>query len=371
MSKIKLILIILITILLAAVVMWRSQSSKPKEEQIQNSTTATETKTGKTPSNKTGVFETNLEIPWALVFLPNGDLLVTERPARVRLIDKNGTLQKEPILELDDVKATGESGVHGITISPNFESNKFVYVYYTYDDQRTLNRVVRYKLESNKLIERQMVVDAIPGSHFHNGGRIKFGPDKFLYITTGDSLDPSLAQDTKSLAGKILRVTEDGKPAPGNPFGNEVYSYGHRNPQGIAWDTSGRLWETEHGPSTNDEINQIEIGKNYGWPEIQGNQQRNGMVTGKINSGSNTWAPAGAAFFQDHLFFAGLRGTALFKLNSNTLKLETLFKGEYGRIRDVVLGPDNLLYITTSNRDGRGQPKANDDKIIRLDPRNL
>ncbi|KKR58957.1 MAG: Quinoprotein glucose dehydrogenase [Candidatus Curtissbacteria bacterium GW2011_GWC2_41_21] len=193
-----------------------------------------------------------------------------------------------------------------------------------------------------------------------------------MYITTGDAQEPSQAQDINSLAGKILRVTDEGKTASGNPFDNLVYSYGHRNPQGLAWDKDGRLWATEHGrsgiQSGLDEINLVEPGKNYGWPTIQGDEKRQGMETPQLNSGSDTWAPAGAVFVGDSLFFSGLRGQALYEavIAGDDISFKEHFKGEFGRIRNVVLGSDGYLYITTSNRDGRGTVKTGDDKIIKI-----
>lgn len=310
----------------------------------------------------------NLEVPWALVFLPNRSILFTERPGRVRFIDSKGNLNPIPIVTIDDILQIGEGGLMGITIHPDFSENHFVYLYYTYanNNSQTLNRVARFKFENNSLLDKTIIVDAIPGALFHNGGRIKFGPDGFLYITTGDSQNPSLSQDKNSLAGKILRVTENG---------NQVYSYGHRNPQGIAWDDKGNLWATEHGQSATDELNLIEMGKNYGWPTIRGEQTQAGMVSPKLQSGKATWAPAGLAYVKElnALFFAGLRGQTLYevKLNQTPLNIKEHFKGEFGRIREVVLGPDNLLYITTSNRDGRGIPQNLDDKIIRVNPNKL
>ena len=194
-----------------------------------------------------------------------------------------------------------------------------------------------------------------------------------MYITTGDAQNPSLSQNKNSLAGKLLRVTDEGKPAPNNPFNNLVYSYGHRNPQGITWDEDRRLWEVEHGQSATDEINLIEIGKNYGWPGIRGDQKKQGMENPILHSGSDTWAPSGAGYLDGSIFFAGLRGQTLYEgtINGKGVTLTGHLKGELGRIRDVVVGPDNMLYITTSNRDGRGIPDAEDDKIIRVNPNKL
>src|SRR3989344_3553522 len=316
------------------------------------------------------VIAQNLEIPWGLVFLPNKSILFTERTGRVRMIDKNGKLSPTPVVTISAVKHIGEGGLLGITLHPYFAENGYVYLYYTYSStgDNTLNKVVRFKFENGKLVNEQVIVNNIPGAANHNGGRIKFGSDNFLYITTGDAGNPSRAQDRNSLAGKILRVTDEGSAAPGNPFGNLVYSYGHRNPQGLAWDSQGRLWATEHGPSTKDELNLIEMGKNYGWPTIQGDEKRDGLETPVINSGSSTWAPAGTAFLEEKIFFGGLRGEALFQYDISTGTLKEQFKEQFGRIRDVVLGPDNFLYITTSNRDGRGRVQEGDDKIIKIDP---
>jgi len=318
----------------------------------------------------------NLEVPWALAFLPDKSILFTERAGRVRLIDNNGNLNLSPVAQIEDVKQIGEGGLHGIALHPDFPKNRFVYVYYTYGQNiiGTQNRVVRFRYDQRTFKEKTTIVDSIPGALFHDGGRIKFGPDKMLYITTGDAQNPSLAQDINSMAGKILRVTDSGKPSLGNPFNNFVYSYGHRNPQGITWSTSGNLYETEHGQSAVDELNLIEIGKNYGWPTIQGDEKKLGLETPQLNSGSDTWAPAGAAFINDSIFFGGLRGQALYEAvikNGQVSELKTHFKNELGRIREVIVGADNMLYITTSNRDGRGIPDANDDKIIRVNPAKL
>lgn len=328
----------------------------------------------------------DLDTPWALAFLPDKSILFTERKGTVQFIDPNGNLQQQPIATISEVREISEGGLLGIAIDPEFEDNNFVYMYYTYgsNNQNTSNRVVRYRFVNNTLTDRTILVDAIPGAPNHDGGRIKFGPDGYLYITTGDSQEPSLAQNRSSLAGKILRVTRDGKAAPGNPFDTLIYSYGHRNPQGLAWDKNEQLWATEHGrsgiQSGLDELNLIESGKNYGWPEIEGNETRSGMVTPVLNSGaSDTWAPSGTAFYPDRgedgsIFFAGLRGQGLYEAVLNGTKVSELkkhFNGELGRIREVVMGPDDFLYITTSNHDGRGNPRANDDKILRINPEKL
>lgn len=329
-----------------------------------------------TTTRDISVVATNLDTPWELVFLPAGDTLVTERSGAVRYISPNGELAQDPIATIDSAREIGEGGLLGMALHPSFSENGFVYLYYTYSGREngTMNRVVRMTYKSNGLTNEEIIIDAIPGAKNHNGGRIAFGPDGYLYVTTGDAENPSLAQNTDSLAGKILRVTDTGEPAVGNPFNNRIYSYGHRNPQGLAWDMRGRLWSTEHGrsgiQSGFDEINLIQPGGNYGWPEIQGDGEREGMIAPvKHSTATTTWAPAGAAVFEDSLYFTGLRGSSLYEMSireSNFGNLNELFHNEFGRLRVAVLGPDNYLYIATSNRDGRGDPSEGDDKIIKI-----
>ncbi|MDQ5900955.1 MAG: hypothetical protein QG600_533, partial [Patescibacteria group bacterium] len=218
----------------------------------------------------------------------------------------------------------------------------------------------------------------IPGASNHNGGRIKFGPDGYLYIGTGDAQEPSSAQSKTTLAGKILRVTDRGLRVAENPFNNQVYSYGHRNVQGLAWSSDGSLWATEHGRSGVrsglDELNLIEMGLNYGWPEIEGDEKLAGMMTAIFDSGSTTWAPSGAAFVENSLFFAGLRGSTLYEAvieDGKVIEVKEHLSGELGRIREVVADESGLLYITTSNTDGRGIPDNTDDKVIKINPQKL
>jgi len=351
-------------------------SSKPTAQTPPLSQTKT-----KNDNPQTTVIASNLDTPWAIAFLPDKSMLVTERPGRVRFIDANGTLDSSPAGTISKVKEIGEGGLLGISIHPDFEKNHYVYLYYTYsgNGSNTLNRVARMTYTDKKLSDEKIIVDQIPGSSNHNGGRIKFGPDKYLYITTGDAENPSQAQDKNTLGGKILRVTDAGDAAPGNPFGNLTYSYGHRNPQGLAWDSTGTLWETEHGPSggqfgvAHDEVNKVELGKNYGWPVIIGDAKKAGMETPFLHSGTSTWAPAGTTIADNTLFFGGLRGQALYYLDLSPTQgqIQSTFDGELGRIREVILGPDDMLYITTSNNDGRGNPNDDDDKVIRVNPQKL
>lgn len=329
---------------------------------------------------KPNIVASDLETPWAIAFLPDNNMLVTERKGTITHIDQNlGAITV--VAKLPSVKEIGEGGLLGIAVHPNFSQNNFVYFYYTYSatpNDNILNRVVRMIYVNQKLSNEEVILEKIPGASNHNGGRIKFGPDGFLYIGTGDAQEPSQAQKTNTMAGKILRITDEGKIPAGNKFNNPILSYGHRNVQGLAWDKNGNLWATEHGRSGVlsglDEINFIENGENYGWPEISGDETRNGIQAPKKNSGSDTWAPSGAAFVGDSLFFSGLYGQALYEAvieNNQVIELKEHFKGEFGRIREVILGPDNMLYITTSNKDGRGVPGDMDDKVIRVNPKAL
>lgn len=324
----------------------------------------------------TAVVAENLDTPWGIAFLPNGDMLVTERPGSVKLVSGDNVIT---VATIPNVREISEGGLLGIALHPQFDTNKYVYLYYTYGSSRgnTQNRVVRMKFENNQLANEEIILDNIPGAPNHNGGRIKFGPDNNLYITTGDAQEPSRSQDRNNLAGKILRVTDTGQAAAGNPFGNRTYSYGHRNPQGIAWDSNGVLWESEHGPSggwpncCQDEINKIESGKNYGWPDSVGDKVHSGTVGPIAQSAGDAWAPGGSAIIGDTLYFSGLRGAALYTYPIGGGNVTEQFKDEFGRIREVIVGPDGMLYMTTSNNDGRGSPASNDDRIIRINPKKL
>jgi len=324
----------------------------------------------------------NLEIPWSLAFAPDGRLFVTERPGRVRIIDLAGR-SSQLALTLDDVFAEGEAGLLGLALDPSFVSNRLLYLYYT---ARTaagaVNRVVRYRESGNSLGEPVVLLDNIPANTIHDGGRLRFGPDGLLYITTGDASNGTLAQDVASLAGKILRVNPDGTTPRTNPFSSPVYSYGHRNPQGIDWhSTNGDLWEAEHGNIGNDEINVIDAGVNYGWPRIEGNQTMPAMRS-PVTFYNPAIAPSGVSFyrgqrfpqFANNLFVATLRGTHLLRVRLDPAAprriagQERLLDGQFGRIRDVVSPADGYLYFCTNNRDGRGNPGAGDDRIARLVP---
>lgn len=328
----------------------------------------------------------NLQIPWEMVFSPDGRIFFTERVGNLRVIE-NGQLNSEPIASFS--VGGGEGGLLGLALDPNFKENHYLYLYQTYSEFfSTFNKVVRYKESDNKLSEEKILVDRIPGASYHDGGRIKFGPDGKIYITTGDAGNYNLAQDLNSNAGKILRINSDGSIPQDNPFENSlVFSYGHRNPQGIDWDPiTGKMLESEHGPSgekgaAHDEINIIKKGENYGWPEIVGNETKQGMIIPILQSGDDTWAPSGISFYKSDkiptwngkLFVATLRGSHLkiLDVDSNQNKVisqKNIFVNEFGRLRDVVSGPDGYLYILTSNNDGRGSQTGTDDRILRILP---
>lgn len=328
------------------------------------------------------VVASNLMVPWSMAFAPDGRLFVTERPGRVRILNL-GAGTTELALTLDDVFAQSEAGLLGLALDPDFASTRLVYLYYTAQvSGGRVNRVVRYREVSNRLAERAVILDGIPATTIHDGGRLRFGPDGLLYVTTGDAANASLAQDVAALAGKILRVNRDGTTPGGNPYSSPVYSLGHRNPQGIDWHPVTRdLWASEHGNVGNDEINVIDAGANYGWPAIEANQSMAGMQT-PIAFFSPAIAPSGASFYRgdrfpafvNNLFVATLAGTHLLRLRIDPasprrlLAQERLLANTHGRLRDVIGGPDGLIYFCTNNRDGRGSPASDDDRIARLVP---
>lgn len=329
-----------------------------------------------------------LNIPWSLVFLPEGGALVSERGGTIRRIDANGRVLDQPYAKVEGVHHAGEGGLMGLALHPEFPRQPYVYAMHTYlADGRVLNRVVRLRHEGQRGTLEGLIIDGIPGARFHNGGRIAFGPDGMLYVTTGDIFQARMAQDRAALGGKILRLTPDGAVPEDNPYPDSpVYSYGHRNPQGLAWHPqTGELFASEHGPSGEfgfggwDEVNRIERGANHGWPLAVGAAGREGLVDPLV-----AWKPAvppsGMTFHRGDLFVATLRSEALVRIRLarendawRVRGIERWFalgptEGELGRIRDVVEGPDGALYLLTSNRDGRGRPQAGDDHIWRLMP---
>jgi glucose/arabinose dehydrogenase len=335
----------------------------------------------------------NVEVPWSIVWAPDGRMLFTERAGRVRIYE-NGKLRPQPLFTVPDVEPTGESGLMSIALHPQFATNHFLYLSYAYKSDNQYVRVVRYRETQNGLTERTVIIDNIPAAQFHAGCRLRFGPDAKLYVTTGDATRRDLAQRLDSLAGKILRVNDDGSVPPDNPFVGqpgarpEIWSYGHRNPQGIDWQPgTNLLFETEHGPSGfdgpggGDEVNIVEKGKNYGWPVIHHTQTHPGMEAPLLEY-TPACAPASGMFyrgaqfpmfpsFRGNFFFGCLRGERLVRVvldGRRVVTQENLLSGKFGRIRDVAEGPDGYLYFSTSNKDGRGTPASDDDRIIRLVP---
>lgn len=317
------------------------------------------------------VIANRLKSPWEIVVIPDGSFLITEREGRVLLLDEG------EVHEIADIEANGEGGLLGITLSPSFHEDNHIYLYYTYsEDSRTYNRVSQFFFNKNSLKDEKIIVDKIPGSEFHNGGRIKFGPDGKLYITTGDAQEENLSQDMNSLAGKILRVNPDGSVPSDNPFtGSPIFALGIRNSQGLAWHpVTGDLFASDHGPKSRDEINLIKPGGNYGWPEITCDQEDSQYINPITCYSDFTLAPSGIDFHTSanveeiSLYVAGLRGKQVMRIDldkeGNFIREESILE-EFGRIRSVVQHEDGI-YILTNNTDGRGNTKVDDDKIIKI-----
>lgn len=364
-----------------------NKSSESKSsERIKSS--LTEFQTATEMPYKAYVLIENLEVPWAMDMDPSGRIFFTERAGQVRLF-VDGVLQPDPVIRFPDTVSSGEGGLLGLTLHPDFDQNHFIYVYQTYViNGRNVNRVIRLIEENNKAEIDKIIIDDLPGSTNHNGGRIQIGPDQKLYITAGDIYQTELAQQINSLGGSILRLELDGSIPNDNPFpGSPIYSWGHRNPQGLDWHPETRqLFSSEHGQSAHDEINIIYPGENYGWPVIEGDQENDEMLSPWVHSGRATWAPSGLTFITQgpwagDLLVANLRGQQIirFSIDSSVnegkhslypelTNTDYLFEKELGRVRDVFEDSDGNVYILTNNRDGRGRPVANDDRILILIP---
>lgn len=315
----------------------------------------------------------DLDTPWGLAALPDGDLLVSSRDeATVARVDADSGEQTEAG-EVPGVSAQGEGGLLGLAVSPFFDSDSLVYAYFTGDSD---NRIVRMAYDADRpegehLGRPETVLSDIPQGSIHNGGRIAFGPDGMLYASTGESGDGGLSQDMDSLGGKILRMTPEGKPAPSNPDPDSVvYSLGHRNVQGLAWDDDGRLWASEFGQATWDELNQIRPGENYGWPEAEGGSGEAGFTDPVRQWNPADASPSGIAYAGGAIWMAGLRGETLWRIpldaSGETGDPEALLQGEYGRLRTVAAAADDRLWLVTNNTDGRGSPADGDDRILLL-----
>lgn len=305
-----------------------------------------------------------LDTPWSIA-RSDDVFYLSERPGKIIKIDGNKKTEQQ--VDLDkEVSTAAEAGLLGFVLAPDFKDSKEAYAYYTYEDNGQFNRIVKLKLENDTWKEEEVLIDKIPSGQYHHGGRLKIGPDDKLYAKTGDASDEQNAQDKDTLGGKILRINLDGSKPKDNPMSNSyVYSYGHRNPQGIVWTPDGQMYASEHGNQANDEINEIKEGHNYGWPVIEGNEENNNMETPIFTSGSDdTWAPSGIAFKDGIIYSAALRGEGIMKFDVEKDEMKKVAT-KYGRIRDVYI-VNNDLYFVSNNTDGRGNPSQNDDKMYKV-----
>jgi len=329
----------------------------------------------------------NLYVPWSIVFTDPDRILITERNGKLRII-QNGILSEKPLKVFEEVSSNGEEGLMGLALDPDYKDNKFIYLSYAYDGSDKMSvKVVRYKDEGDRLSNEKTIMDGLPAERYHAGCRLRFGPDGMLYITTGDAGERKLSQDINTLYGKILRINPDGTIPADNPFpDNPVWSYGHRNPQGIDWyPGTNILYSTEHGPSGfdgpggGDEVNIIVKGGNYGWPVVSHKESKEGMISPVLEF-TPAIAPASGMFyrsdsipqFKNNYFFGCLRGSGIMRIEidkndpSRIISNEMLAEVNSGRIRDIAQGPDGAIYFSTSNRDGRGSIREGDDKIYKI-----
>jgi glucose/arabinose dehydrogenase len=313
----------------------------------------------------TGVVADGLNVPWGIVFLPTGDALVAQR-------DEGSIVRVTPgrrVSTVGEIRGSvgrpgGEGGLLGLALDPDDDTTLFAFVTTSQDD-----RVVRIVLDGDRLGTITPILTGIPAGGFHHGGRMLFGPDGHLYVATGEAGNPPESQKKGSLGGKVLRIDRNGDAAEGNPFGNRTWSYGHRNIEGLAFDDDGRLWASEFGQNRFDELNLVEKGRNYGWPEFEGESDDDRFVTPKVTWTTDECSPSGLAIHRSTAFVAALRGECLWSVpldGEDTGKPRAHFRGKYGRIRTVVVAPDESLWMTTSNTDGRGDPRRNDDRILRV-----
>ncbi len=329
-----------------------------------------------TPPKVVDTIATGLAAPWGVAFLPDGDAVVTERDTRRVLLLEAPAYDVREIGTVDAAVPNGdqggEAGLLGVAVSPEFDQDDTLFFYVSTAED---NRIGKARLEGRRLGPMEWILTGIPNGHIHDGGRLVFGPDGYLYASTGETGQPDLAQDQETTAGKILRITADGEPAPGNPFDSPVWSWGHRNVQGLAFDDRDQLWASEFGQNTYDELNLIRKGRNYGWPMVEGRGE--GSVDGEeLTNPQVVWStdvasPSGLAYLDGHLWLASLRGERLWRVDvhgDHASHPVDFLVGRYGRMRTVVATPDGDLWVTTSNRDGRGSPRAGDDRILLIDP---
>jgi glucose/arabinose dehydrogenase len=309
----------------------------------------------------------DLDVPWGLAFLPDGSALLTLRDQAELIQIREGAGPKR-LGQVQGVDPDGEGGLLGVAVSPDYAQDSRIYLYFTARDD---NRVVRMTFENGVARAPEPILTGIPKAGNHNGGRIAFGPDGFLYVATGDAGDGANSQDRQSLGGKILRITADGDPAPGNPFGDSpVWSYGHRNVQGLAWDSDRRMYASEFGQNTWDELNLIQPGRNYGWPEVEGRADRSGFVDPLRQWTTDESSPSGIAIADNVVYMAALRGESLWRIplrDGAAGEPTRLLRGDYGRLRDAIVGPDGRLWVLTNNT-SRGDPSADDDLLLAIPP---
>ena len=305
---------------------------------------------------------TGIDVPWGLAFLPDGSALVAQRDRTTIMQVTPGSPPREAY-RVPDVEARGEGGLLGLALGADHSRTRWVYAYTTAADD---NRVVRFKLGSDD--KPEVIFSGLAKAGNHNGGRIAFGPDGMLYVGTGDAAEPPLSQDQDSHNGKILRLTPEGKPAPGNPVeGSPIWSSGHRNVQGLAWTADGTMYATEFGQNRLDEVNRIEKGKNYGWPEVEGDEDGPARFTKPLVTWPTSEAsPSGAAIIGDTLYVAALRGQRLWSVPLTGGEPRAYFTGKYGRLRTVAVAPDGALWLTTSNTDRDENVRDGDDRILRF-----
>jgi glucose/arabinose dehydrogenase len=319
----------------------------------------------------------NLDVPWAIDIAVDNRIFFTEKPGRLGMIHANGTLASESVVNIH-TEDIGEAGLMGLALHPNFTQNHLMYVYHTYAKNGGLyNKVLMLTEKNNKIVNSKIILDGIPASDSNNGGRIKFGPDGKLYVSTGDSETPELAQNTKSLAGKLLRLNDDGTIPDDNPIPESpVYSYGHRDIQGFAWHPiTKKLYASEHGPAGNDEVNIIEPGSNYGWPiEVCNHSTSSAPIrfetpeycfNPEIAPSGLTIAASNKLGYQNDILFTTLRGSHLHHIDLETRIQDNVLVG-YGRLSDIVEAHDGSLYVLTTNRNAIGIGNANDDHILQI-----